>query len=496
VPHLLSILQTTYPGLFSTIYIINQSWTHASLWQLVKRLVPKTALDRVRFLEKGEIEQVLDLKMIPQSLGGKADWDLVQNGHWAMDAYSYQDWNVHSSKTSETGTKQENDDDDEGDFRMRSRSNVMVDVVAPTPVIQSSEDEDDEDDDDGMSDSDEDEKTNRLKGFELYLSPSRVRGTSFDSSFSSISGGPGPINPSLETISERGRGSVSIERHRGRLSFDLASERSYSASLQEHHSRRLSESRIAVERVRAREMILREIARGGESGMLDGVVASGKKFTIGPGPKVKQETKPVEPEKKTGLPISAYDRIRNPMFGYPAVSVTGSLQQHQPAAISNQNTAQQGIVYLSTDPNTVIPMHGRRRKRDLVKTLCLLGILRVMGIRNWLVSLASEIGRLFWGLLFLRRWFSSMRMDDHADRGRSGIYARGRRDVPLTPNSGLTQGFNLGPNETVRRGSSLISKDDWIWLFMSLMVVRDGWARAFLNLWETSRKGVKFVIGR
>jgi len=237
-----------------------------------------------------------------------------------------------------------------------------------------------------------------------------------------------------------------------------------------------------------------------------------KRFTIGPAVRsrsvdetVLQAARLENPARKTGLAISAYDKMKNPMFGYPAMSVPDGaaeaisvVRAQEPGMSTPTSTAPQiGVMYPSQPSQTIIPLHGRRRKRDLAKTLFLLGILRIVGLRDWFVSFTSEVGRLFWGLLFLRRWFSSMSDAEALGRGRSGMYARGRRDVPLTPTSGLTKQLEMtSGSPTVKRGNALVSQDDWTWLFLSLLVVRDGWGRIFINAWETTRKGFRAAVGK
>jgi len=236
------------------------------------------------------------------------------------------------------------------------------------------------------------------------------------------------------------------------------------------------------------------------------------RFTIGPSSRSKSvdesalqaaRKEETATAKKTGLAISAYDRMKNPMFGYPTVVIPATatpVTTISPGSISTSSTtrhSQQAVMYATNRESKIVPLHGRQRKRDLVKTLFLLGILRIVGLRDWCVSLASELGRLFWALLFLRRWWSSMNVPDNHDRGRFGMYAKGRRDVPLTPTSGLAREVEMTRQaSTVHRGGAMVSKDDWIWLFLSLLVVREGWGKMFANAWDSTRRGLRTAVGR
>lgn len=229
-----------------------------------------------------------------------------------------------------------------------------------------------------------------------------------------------------------------------------------------------------------------------------------KRFTIGPAVRSRSVDETVlqaaraEP-KKTGLAISAYDKMKNPMFGYPAVCVADEAVaiEAEEDGTTSSTKPRVGVMYASRPTQTIVPLHGRRRKRDLVKTLFLLGILRIVGLRDWFVTFTTEVGRLFWGLLYLRRWFSSMSDAEALGRGRSGMYARGRRDVPLTPTSGLTRQLEMSRDPTTaKRGNALVSQDDWTWLLLGLLVVRDGWGKIFVNAWDSTRKGFRAAVSK
>jgi len=510
---------------------------------VVKRLVPKSVLDRVRFLEKGDLEQVMDLKKVPVSLGGKSGWEVVDHPDVALERYSTLGGEkVMGQDEDDVGKPHQGEDtnqasidqgapesslDTESIMRTLSRRQPSLSVIAPTPVAERSEEEDVSDSDEEESDSDL--QVDRMRGFELHLSPDRARHTSFSSSSSSTKvAEPGLLagSTSIHRFSSTSSNSLKTPEspkiptrvaRRPRLSFDAASERSYSASLQEHHSRRLSETRVAAEKIRAKEMLLRELQagrRGNESDDADEdetrTDRKPARFTIGPSSRSKsvdgsawQAARKEALAKKTGLAISAYDRMKNPMFGYPTMvipAVATPVMTTGPVPVSSSSTtrhSQQAVMYASHREQKIVPLHGRQRKRDLVKTLFLLGILRIVGLRDWFVTLASELGRLFWALLFLRRWWSSMNVPDSHNRGRFGMYAKGRRDVPLTPTSGLAREVELKTQaSTVRRGDAMVSQDDWIWLFLSLLVVRDGWGKMFANAWDSTRRGLRTAVGR
>lgn len=90
------------------------------------------------------------------------------------------------------------------------------------------------------------------------------------------------------------------------------------------------------------------------------------------------------------------------------------------------------------------------------------------------------------------------------------MYARGRDDTPLTPDSGFRSQLDpFSSPESARggatlerrssgkvvRGNALVSQDDWLWLLLSLLVVRGSWGRALVSVWEALRTAVRALSG-
>jgi hypothetical protein len=121
--------------------------------------------------------------------------------------------------------------------------------------------------------------------------------------------------------------------------------------------------------------------------------------------------------------ISAFSRSLNPYYGYPAL--------RSPSA-----------------PHKILPAH-RRRKRDLVKTLLFLFILRLQSLRD-----AFE---RFFGLNRLLPW---------ADLHHTWVKAR-------NPEEGLLRGVDPKRGSVVKR----TRESDWVWMGVGLLLLRGGWER-------------------
>ena len=48
-------------------YVVNAGWTQKSLWNIVKKILPKTALERIRFIDQpSQLEEIFDLDRLPK----------------------------------------------------------------------------------------------------------------------------------------------------------------------------------------------------------------------------------------------------------------------------------------------------------------------------------------------------------------------------------------------------------------------------------------------
>lgn len=60
-----------FPGMLAAVFVINFSWTHASLWNLVKRILPEPALSKVLFPTMKGLHDVVPTSSLPQEYGGQ-----------------------------------------------------------------------------------------------------------------------------------------------------------------------------------------------------------------------------------------------------------------------------------------------------------------------------------------------------------------------------------------------------------------------------------------
>jgi len=59
-----------FPGMLAGVFILNYSWTHSSLWNVVKRVLPPAALSRVFFPTSQELLDYFTPSGLPEDYGG------------------------------------------------------------------------------------------------------------------------------------------------------------------------------------------------------------------------------------------------------------------------------------------------------------------------------------------------------------------------------------------------------------------------------------------
>ena len=263
-------------------------------------------------------------------------------------------------------------------------------------------------------------KIKSLSDFHLYLSPSRLAhldvlsDSDSDSDMEEVTPKPSianrrKINPQGDTRLRPGANVL------GKVDGEDA--RSYSERLQAHHAKVLEgykESRM-VEAFPGRPVDAAEASEeSGPSTLPFRMIGTDRPSTPSapttPGPPVPHPP----PQEEEVQPISAFQSDLNPYYGYPAVLAGTTLR----------------------------PRYHRNRKRDLVKTLLFLFILRIQSWRDGFER--------FLGLNNLGTWH--------------------RNYIKQDPGSGLIRSSE--GEKVVKR-----VEKDWIWMAITFILLRGTWAR-------------------
>jgi hypothetical protein len=56
----MDLLKNHFPGMVGAIFVLNYGWMYAGMWQLAKRVLPNTALERILFPTNADLLQFFD----------------------------------------------------------------------------------------------------------------------------------------------------------------------------------------------------------------------------------------------------------------------------------------------------------------------------------------------------------------------------------------------------------------------------------------------------
>ncbi|CDU25205.1 uncharacterized protein SPSC_05039 [Sporisorium scitamineum] len=71
LPFLLDLLKNHVPGVVGAVYILNYGWIHAGMWAVIKRVLPQQALAKIFFPSHDELKEHFDPRNIPVCYDGQ-----------------------------------------------------------------------------------------------------------------------------------------------------------------------------------------------------------------------------------------------------------------------------------------------------------------------------------------------------------------------------------------------------------------------------------------
>ncbi|TNY24006.1 hypothetical protein DMC30DRAFT_388363 [Rhodotorula diobovata] len=75
LPFFLDLLKSHFPGMVGAIFVLNYGWAYAGMWQLAKRVLPNTALERILFPSKAELFEFFDEEHLLVEHGGQVRYE-------------------------------------------------------------------------------------------------------------------------------------------------------------------------------------------------------------------------------------------------------------------------------------------------------------------------------------------------------------------------------------------------------------------------------------
>jgi hypothetical protein len=65
-PKLGDVGSKNFPGTVEVAYVVNAGWTQKGLWSVIQKVIPKTAVERIRFANSSkDLDEVFDLDRLP-----------------------------------------------------------------------------------------------------------------------------------------------------------------------------------------------------------------------------------------------------------------------------------------------------------------------------------------------------------------------------------------------------------------------------------------------
>ncbi|GAA6030149.1 hypothetical protein JCM8097_009287 [Rhodosporidiobolus ruineniae] len=75
LPFFLDLLKQNFPGMVGGLFILNYGWAYAGMWQVAKRVLPSTALERILFPSKDELLEFFEEDHLLVEHGGKVQYE-------------------------------------------------------------------------------------------------------------------------------------------------------------------------------------------------------------------------------------------------------------------------------------------------------------------------------------------------------------------------------------------------------------------------------------
>ncbi|CAK9783135.1 hypothetical protein CC85DRAFT_284115 [Cutaneotrichosporon oleaginosum] len=501
LPTLFSVGHNSFPGLFESVYIVNAGWSHRTMWNsIVKRLLPKSALDKVVFLEsKDQTAQVFNLDQLPTAYGGNGhepDPEIMLRRYSIARPHPYSrpgsraasrapsrgPSRAVSRAASRAGSRAPSRDPPRRAVPSRTASTSSIADVyytaPPSParsrppsrrnsshtlsglsnklaMTKQGGDVDFLSEQQMLVVDTNISTTQRIKSlsdFHLYLSPSRLAHRDLLSDSEDDEPPPQPIVQRRRTLRpamlELGAGSIAARRA-ARVGVPTPARAStpaeYATMLQAHHARGLEQYYSPEQHEVIEAMSSPEHSDGPESPQSPLAIEAapeddGEQAVNNSSPSPEPEPEH-EPECKPQQ-ILAPTPVRPAEAEAPDVQFSSSNPWFGYPVVR--------VPHATGDGYAIRPRYGRNRKRDLAKTLLWLFVLRLQAWRS-AVERALGLPRLA-ALLFPRKH------EEHAtpDQGLRAV-ARTRAYAPKT---------------------AVVKRDrDWIWMVIGFLLLRGTWAR-------------------
>jgi len=82
IPALAKVASRNFPGMLQSIFVVNAGWTQKSLWSMIKGIIPRSATERIKFLDKpSDLTEYFDPAKLPKCASTSHDDFACLNNH-------------------------------------------------------------------------------------------------------------------------------------------------------------------------------------------------------------------------------------------------------------------------------------------------------------------------------------------------------------------------------------------------------------------------------
>ncbi|EGG07614.1 uncharacterized protein MELLADRAFT_85463 [Melampsora larici-populina 98AG31] len=74
LPYFMDLLKNNFPGMVGAIFVLNYGWMYSGMWQVAKRVLPQSTLDRIMFPNQKELLKFFNPSNLLTQHGGKLEY--------------------------------------------------------------------------------------------------------------------------------------------------------------------------------------------------------------------------------------------------------------------------------------------------------------------------------------------------------------------------------------------------------------------------------------
>ncbi|KAH9812480.1 hypothetical protein DFH28DRAFT_1096918 [Melampsora americana] len=87
IPYFMDLLKNNFPGMVGAIFVLNYGWMYSGMWQVAKRVLPQSALDRIMFPSEKELLKFFNPSNLSTQHGGSFEYQYHHLNNPIINSY-------------------------------------------------------------------------------------------------------------------------------------------------------------------------------------------------------------------------------------------------------------------------------------------------------------------------------------------------------------------------------------------------------------------------